>query len=511
MENILPKFVDPNQSDYDDSSPDNPHPSIKKNFFFSSLLNFTSTIFPIVTFAFIARILGPLYVGKVVFALAFVGYFIILGNLGLPVYGVREIAKIRNSKKELEKKFSQLFILNFISLFFFSILYIISMSFLESQELTLYTIVGFSLLLNMIQVQWFYQGIENYKFITFSTISFQVIAFLVIFLFINNPQDYLFYALALVLYLYGSSILNFLFCFRYSKLNLKYGISIDTLKHSIALFSVTIIANIYFNLDKFLLGFLENDIYLGYYSPTIQVIRIIVILITSLGMVLTPRISYYIRHNQLADFAIVSRYSLLFVFWFGFPSIIGVFVYAKEIILIFAGDKFLEAVPALQILTPIILFLGLTNFFGFQILVPHNKDRALFFAMISALFVSLISNLSLVPIYKHIGTAFSTFLTEFSVFLITAIFGLKYISIKPIFFPVLRYIIGSIGILIIIIFVKTVISGIFLSIIVGIGFSVVFYVLFLLVTKDPLTLEGKSMLFQLLRKYFVIIQQRNKN
>ena len=482
-------------------SQNNKSPSIKKNYIYSTLLNFSTIFFPLITYPYIARVLGPTYVGKVVFALTFVGYFVIFGNLGLPLYGVREIAKVRHSKEDLEKKFSQLFILNLLSLSVFTIIYLIVISFFDTQEFTLYIIVGLALLLNIIHIQWFYQGIENYKFITFSNLFFQLISLLIIILFINNPESYNFYALALVLNLYGAGILNFIYCFKYSKLKFKYGISFETLKHALALFSVTIVVNIYFNLDKFLLGLLENDIYLGYYSSSIQIVRIVVVIVTSLGLVLTPRISYYIKHNQLDDFAQVARYSLLFILWIGIPATVGIYLYAKEIILIFAGDQFLEAVPALEILSPAILCIALSNFFGLQILVPNHRDKALFFASVIGLIVSLTSNLLLIPPYKHLGTAFSTLLTEFSVFFISALFGIKYISLKQFITPLIRYLAGSVGIIFIIFFVKSAISSIILSLAIGIPLSVIFYILFLLLVKDPLTYEGISLIDQFAKKY----------
>lgn len=97
--------------------------SLVKNSVFYMFYNLLNMLFPFITSIYVARILLPASVGEVAYAQNIVSYFSVLAFLGIPTYGVREIAKVRNNKKELSIVFSELFIINGISTFFFSAAY----------------------------------------------------------------------------------------------------------------------------------------------------------------------------------------------------------------------------------------------------------------------------------------------------------------------------------------------------------------------------------------------------
>ncbi len=69
-----------------------------KNYFYNLLLTLSNLLFPILSFPYISRVLGPEGLGKVQFVFSFAQYFAVIAGLGIPIYGMREIARYKDDK-----------------------------------------------------------------------------------------------------------------------------------------------------------------------------------------------------------------------------------------------------------------------------------------------------------------------------------------------------------------------------------------------------------------------------
>ena len=98
---------------------------LKKNFIYNNLLGITNVIFPLVVFPYATRVLGPDGIGIASFAISFSTFFIILSSLGIPIYGIREIAKCGDDKEKLSKTFSELLLIQSIWSVFIIIIYVV--------------------------------------------------------------------------------------------------------------------------------------------------------------------------------------------------------------------------------------------------------------------------------------------------------------------------------------------------------------------------------------------------
>ena len=86
--------------------------SIKINFLMNIILTMSSFIFPLITFPYVSRILLPEGTGKVSFATSLISYFVLISQLGIPTYGIRECAKVRDDKENLTRVAHELLIIN---------------------------------------------------------------------------------------------------------------------------------------------------------------------------------------------------------------------------------------------------------------------------------------------------------------------------------------------------------------------------------------------------------------
>lgn len=103
--------------------------SIKFNYIMNSILTLSSIIFPLITFPYVSRILNPVGMGKISFATSVIIYFSMFAQLGIPTYGIRACAKVRDDKAKLSKVVQEIIIINLVMclvvyiVFFFRIIY----------------------------------------------------------------------------------------------------------------------------------------------------------------------------------------------------------------------------------------------------------------------------------------------------------------------------------------------------------------------------------------------------
>lgn len=84
----------------------------------NAILTMSSMIFPLITFPYVSRVLLPVGTGKVAFATSVVTYFSMFAQLGIPTYGIRACAQVRDDKEKLSQTVQELLIINLIMMAF---------------------------------------------------------------------------------------------------------------------------------------------------------------------------------------------------------------------------------------------------------------------------------------------------------------------------------------------------------------------------------------------------------
>ena len=166
--------------------------SIKKNFFYSSILTTANYIFPFITYPYVSRVLGVTNIGICNFIDSIINYYILFSMMGIGIVGIREIAKSKNNKEELDKTFSGLIILNTLSTSLMLIVLIISIytipKLYEYKEMMY--LGALKLVANYLLIEWLYKGLENFKYITIRTVLVKCLYVLSVFLFVHEAEDY---------------------------------------------------------------------------------------------------------------------------------------------------------------------------------------------------------------------------------------------------------------------------------------------------------------------------------
>ena len=248
--------------------------SVKFNFAMNVILTASTMIFPLITFPYISRILLPAGVGKVNFATSVVSYFSMIAMLGVPVYGVRACAQVRDNKEELSRTVQEILFINLIMgsviyIFYFLALWNIARL---REDSALFYVMSTTIFFNVIGVEWLYKGLEQYSYITARSIVFKFIGLLLMFILVRDKEDYVIYAAITIVAGVGSNILNFFYLRNYIDLHPVGHYHIRRhLKAVIVFFLMSVATTIYTNLDTVMLGFMKNDAEVGYYTAAVKV------------------------------------------------------------------------------------------------------------------------------------------------------------------------------------------------------------------------------------------------
>jgi len=407
--------------------------SIKKNVVYNSILNIANVLFPFITVPYVSRVLGPNGVGISSFATVYAGYFGIFAALGIPMYGIREVAKIRDDKYKLGKLFTELFTINSISVIFFSCLYIISIFIvpqLHEQKNTLFA-AGLLLFFSSFTIDWFLSGLEQFKIITVRSLIIKVLSIAALFIFVKHEDDIIPYILISVFAQLGNQLWNFLLLYKnniaisFKSINLK-----QHFKPLMILYISAIAISIYTVLDTLMLGFLSNYSQVAYYTSATKISKIILPIVTSLGTVLLPRIAYYNEIGKRKEINNLVKESFSLVVFLALPFSMALILIAPYFVPIFFGVKFIDTILPMEIMSLLLISIGINNLSGIQILVGLGYEKLFMKSVIYGTIINLCMNLILIPLYGAIGASCSSVTAETFIAIVSVYYVYKYVKIK---------------------------------------------------------------------------------
>lgn len=389
------------------------------------IMTASSILFPLITFPYISRVLLSEGNGKVAFASSVITYFTMFASLGIPTYGIRACAKVRDDKEKLSRTAQELLIINSVTMLITTLVFILSVVFIPKfgAEKELFIINGIGMALNVFSVNWLYNALEQYAYITVCNIAVKLVSLGLMFAFVRNPEDYIIYGAITVIASSASYVFNFVYAQRFITLKKqgKYEFAVH-IKPILIFFAMSAAINVYTNLDVVMLGFMKGDREVGYYNAAIKVKTLLVTLITSLGTVLLPRLSYYINEGKKDEFFRMLGKAANFVVILGVPLTFYFSLFAKESILFLAGTDFMGAVAPMIVLMPTVLLIGLSNITGIQILTPLNAEKKVLYSILWGAGIDFVLNLALIPKFASSGAAFATVMAELLVLVVQCIY-----------------------------------------------------------------------------------------
>ena len=410
-------------------------PSLRKNFIYNAILTMSGYIFPLMVYPYVSRILGVSNIGACNFVDSIVEYFTIISMMGMNTIGIREIAKCKGDRKKLDRTFSQLFSLNTISTLIAVVSLILAtllISKFSDYKGLLYIGIG-KLFFNYLLINWFFQGLENFKYIAIRTILIKVLFVISVFIFVVTKDDTKTYYFLIFLTFAGNALVNLWYAKKIVTFRFTFHISKSIILSFIMLGVYWLMNSMYSTFNVAYLGFIANDTEVGYYTTANKLLLVIMTFFTTVTSVLVPRISNVLSSNttngmmqakELINKAINAL--LLFVI----PLIILVAYFSKSIISIMAGTGYEGAILPLQIMAPLFFLIGYDQIIVLQTLLPLNKDKIILRNSSLAAAVGITANILLVPKFGSIGSAMVLILAEMVVLTTSQYSVKKYLGLS---------------------------------------------------------------------------------
>ena len=409
--------------------------SIKKNFILNLLLRVTRVTIPLITFPYVSRILQPEGLGRVTFAESFIAYLILIAQLGVPTYGIRACARVRDDREKLSRTVHELVAINLLmSLLAYAILIICMMKVPRiGNDREIFVIFSINIVMGAVGMDWMYEGLEQYSYITVRTLTLRLVSVILIFLLIHRPEQAPLYAGIVVFSVSGPQLVNLIHARKYIALRPvgRYHLS-PHMKAALIFFLMAGITAVYTSLDKVMLGFIAGDAPVGYYSVAVKVKNVLFLCISALAAVLLPRSSYYVGTGRMEAQRKLSNKALNYVFIVSLSLALFFFLYTEESVLFLSGKNYVPAVLPMKIIMPGVGLIGLTNVFTTQVLIPIGKEKQVLSANVAGAVIDVLLNLMLIPKYGAVGAAVGTLAAEIGVFCTLLYYGRRHVDLHSV-------------------------------------------------------------------------------
>lgn len=469
--------------------------SVKFNAVMNMVLSSSSLLFPVISIPYVSRVLNPAGMGSVTFVQSVATYFSLFALLGVSTYGVRSCAQVRDDRSALSKLVEELVIILCCSTTLVFIVYLGCLFLIPKfkADFSLFLIFGVAIWLASFGVEWFYQAIEQYEYITIRSICFKFIGLFLMFALVRSSDDYCVYGGIVVFTGYGANILNMIRLMSFvspqplSTLNPKRHI-----KPMLSFFVSSVSSGIYSQADIVLLGLITNPASVGLYQIVAKIKNILVLMINSVVNVMLPRLSYYIKKDQKKYYSLLIK-NLYFILFLGSAGIMYTALCSKQIIALLGGDQYKASARALLFILPSLLFVSLNTVFS-QFLISIGKDKEYAFTNVCGIFFSIIYCLMLVPHLGIIGAAASCSLCELSTLIIRLFFSkdffIKYVIKMRLFSAPLSSILAFICTLLLCLKFQA-LDALYYIILIGCIYFL-FYFIFLFILKDVVVINFVS-------------------
>lgn len=393
--------------------------SVKVNAAMNFGMKVAGALCTLISYPWVFRVLGAEGVGRVAFANSVLNFFTMLATLGIPSYGVRECARVRDDREQLSKVTHELLIIQAVTTLMATVLMGLTVALVPKlrAEPQLFAIQLFVLALNVLGTEWLFSGLEQYGYITFRVIALKSLTVVLIVTLVRDVNDWLMYAMLLGFAVYMPNVLN-LFGLRHFVSVRRCREPYELKRHIrpiLVFFAQSAAITVYTSLDSAMLGFISGDYWVGMYDASVKIKLILTYFITSLGNVLMPRLSNYVYRKREEDFRRSVAESAEFTLIAGLSLTVYLLLMAPECVVFLFGEESLPAASALRVLAPTVLLIGCSNLTGVQILTPRGRENIVMWSMICGAAVDFVLNLLFIPRFHAAGAALGTLIAEVAV------------------------------------------------------------------------------------------------
>ena len=402
--------------------------SVKKNFVYSSVLTMANYLFPLLTYPYVSRVLGVTNIGICNYVDSIINYFVLFSSMGITVLGIREIAAAKSEKERLSETFTSLLIISGITTIIALIILLFSIYFVSQlQEYKNLLLIGVAKLIgHYLLIEWFYKGLEEFKYVTNRTIFVKTLYVIAIFVFVRKPEDYGIYFLLQVLMVVVNMFFNICYSRHFIKISFRNLHFVDFIKPFFILGLYQILTSMYTSFNVAYLGFVTNPTEVGYYTTGTKLFLFLFSVSAALTGVMMPRMSSLLSEGKLSDFKLLITKSCTILFSFSIPCALFCCMFSPDIVHLLSGEGYEGAYLPTRIIMPLIFIIGYEQILVIQILMPLKKDKDIFVNSIIGATVGILCNIVFVHYFKAVGSSLVWVVSELTVLILSQYYVSKY-------------------------------------------------------------------------------------
>lgn len=372
-------------------------------------------ITPLLVIPYIVLICGEEGYGKIGVGMALAFFIMVFIDYGSEITGVKQVAVNRENKSRLENIFITTYTAKLILLFFIlsivSILFYFISYFNQDKNLffmSLSMVVG-----QFINPTWFFQGIENFKWITIVNILSKIIYLAGIFIFIHEPSDYIYCNLIWGIGMIVANGISFIYILNthsFSFMNTKKEDVLKLIKDNFSIFSSQIFVSLQMYSPIVLISFFGGNTMAGQYKIIDQIIVIFKTYILLFFNYVYPRVCYLLdrsKHEAMRFWKIYNGLNFIFIA----ISMLFISLFTTEVVTYFNPKEIQEIASLLKIavLIPVLQAVAIPLK---QLVLGLNKQSRYVKITMAIAVLSLLLIVVITPNYKVSGVLIALIATE---------------------------------------------------------------------------------------------------
>ena len=456
---------------------------IAKNYLYNVIYQVFIIIVPLLTIPYLSRILGPSGIGINSYTNSIVQYFVLFGSLGVNLYGNRQIAFVRDNKVKMSKVFYEIFILRLLTICLAYLLFVAFLT-INGQYHAYYLSQSIAIVAAAFDISWFFMGIENFKVTVLRNFIVKLLALFSIFLFVKSYNDLNIYILITVLSTLIGNLTFFPSLHRYLvKVNYRELRPIKHLKQSLVMFIPQIAVQIYWVLNKTMLGSLDSVTSSGFFDQSDKIVKLVLAIASATGTVMLPRVANAFAHREYSKIKEYTYAGFSFVSAISIPMMFGLIAITPKFVPLFFTSQFSDVIPVLMIESIAIIFIAWSNAIGNQYLLPTNQNKSYTVSVIIGAIVNLMLNIPLIIYLGTVGASIATVISEMSVTVYQIFIIHKQLNLHTLFSDLSKYLIAGLVMFLIVFKISLLTPTSWIFILLEITVGIIIYVVLLIFLK----------------------------
>ena len=471
-----------------------------RNYLYNVGYQVLAIIVPLITSAYVSRVLRPEGVGANAFTNSIIQYFILFASMGIGYYGNRQIAYVRDNRPKMAKTFWEIQIvktimtlMSIIAFEIFLIFYTRQFDYMVAQSLNLVAVA--------FDISWFYEGVENFKVTVLKNSLVKIVSMIAIFLFIKGPYDVTLYIVVLALSTLLGNLTLWPDIYRdLPKVKIR---SLNPWIHflpMVELFIPQIATQVYVQLNRTMLGVMVNETASGYYQYSDSLVKLILALVTATGTVMLPHVANAVSHGDMKKVNQMLYKSFDFVSAMAVPMMFGLAAISLTLAPKYYGPGYGPVGPAMMIESIVIIMIAWSNVLGVQYLLPIHHQKQFTISVTVGALINIVLNFPLIEIWGLDGAMWSTVLSESGVTLYQLIVIRGLLSYKELFKGTWKYLLSGLGMFLLVFWMNIHLKDSWLMMGLEVAVGVIIYTIMVIILRAPIVGQAKQLIKEKLGK-----------